>query len=98
MLTDMKIQTEALADEMMELVKDLYDHPEIGNEEFRSMGVLCDKCRLLGFEVSEGYVVPTGWMAKYDSKDVYKRQVYNRLKAPHRHQHNSAESHWDYDS
>lgn len=68
MLTDMKIQTEALADEMMELVKDLYDHPEIGNEEFRSMGVLCDKCRLLGFEVSEGYVVPTGWIAKYDSK------------------------------
>ena len=39
MLTDMKIQTEALADEMMELVKDLYDHPEIGNEEFRSMAV-----------------------------------------------------------
>ena len=68
MLTDMKIQTEALADEIMELVKDLYDHPEIGNEEFRSMGVLCDKCRLLGFEVSEGYVVPTGWIAKYDSK------------------------------
>ena len=50
------------------IVQDLYDHPEIGNEEFRSMGVLCDILRKEGFDVQSGYVVPTGFLGTYKSQ------------------------------
>ncbi len=46
-------------------VKDLYENPEIGNEEFRSMGKLGEALRAHGFEVAEGYVVPTGFIGRY---------------------------------
>ena len=34
-------------------VRDLYDNPEIGNQEFRSMGKLCERLRDAGFDVTE---------------------------------------------
>lgn len=49
------------------LVNDLYEHPEIGNQEFRSMAVLCKHLRREGFEVTEEYVVPTGFLAVWSS-------------------------------
>ena len=48
-------------------VRDLYDNPEIGNQEFRSMGKLCERLRDAGFDVTEGYVVPTGFIGRYES-------------------------------
>lgn len=50
-----------------ELVQDLYEHPEIGNEEFRSMEVLASQLEKEGFYVERGYVVPTGFCATYRS-------------------------------
>ena len=49
------------------LVNDLYEHPEIGNQEFRSMRVLCKMLRKEGFEVTEEYVVPTGFIGVWNS-------------------------------
>lgn len=56
----MKEQLKHYIQEHMEeykyLVNDLYEHPEIGNQEFRSMRVLCKMLRKEGFEVTEEYV------------------------------------------
>ncbi len=50
------------------VVKDLYDHPEIGNEEFRSMEQLCVELEKAGFETERAFVVPTGFIGKYSAK------------------------------
>lgn len=52
---------------VMKLVKAMYENPEIGNEEFESMKMLAKKLEKEGFEVEMGYVVPTGFIGKYDS-------------------------------
>ena len=67
----MKEQLKHYIQEHMEeykyLVNDLYEHPEIGNQEFRSMRVLCKMLRKEGFEVTEEYVVPTGFLGVWNS-------------------------------
>src|SRR5690625_1564066 len=52
----------------MEIVQSLYDHPEIGNEEFESMKLLVHYLNQAGFETEAGYVVPTGFLGTYDTK------------------------------
>ncbi len=51
----------------MEIVQTLYDHPEIGNEEFESMKLLVEYLDQAGFETEAGFVVPTGFIGTYDS-------------------------------
>lgn len=55
-------------DTYMSLVQYMYDNPEIGNEEFKAMDVLSKKLQANNFEVETGYIVPTGFIGKYDSK------------------------------
>lgn len=52
----------------MELVKAMYDHPELGNEEFASAKLLCNYLTKEGFSVSENFILPTGFKAVYDSE------------------------------
>lgn len=54
-------------DAYMSLVKAMYENPEIGNEEFETMALLCDYLENAGFMVERGYVVPTGFKAVYDT-------------------------------
>lgn len=49
----------------MELVNRMYEHPEIGNEEFEAMAMLCDALGEHGFETQRGYIVPTGFIGSY---------------------------------
>lgn len=50
------------------LVKEIYDNPEIGNEEFETMKLLSNALDEKGFSVQTEYIVPTGFIGKYDSK------------------------------
>lgn len=54
-------------DEYMDLVKTLYDHPEIGFEEFESQKVLVNYLQSLGFHTQSGVVCPTDFIAEYES-------------------------------
>lgn len=49
----------------MALVKDMYENPEVGNEEFRAMNLLSQALENKGFKVEKGYVVPTGFIGEY---------------------------------
>ncbi len=51
----------------MELVQIMYENPEIGNEEFESMKLLVNYLEGAGFKTTSGYVVPTGFVAEYDT-------------------------------
>lgn len=51
----------------MDLVQFMYDHPEIGNQEFQAMDVLCQYLDKVGFDVEREFVLPTGFIAKYTS-------------------------------
>lgn len=51
----------------MEIVQHLYDHPEIGNQEFETVKFLLKYLKGAGFETEDAYVVPTGFLATYDS-------------------------------
>ena len=52
----------------MDLVKEMYAHPEIGNEEFKTMALLCDALKNLGFDTTSAYVCPTGFQGIYRSQ------------------------------
>ena len=52
----------------MVLVKEMYDNPEVGNEEFETMELLTNYLIKAGFETTKGYIVPTGFLGKYESK------------------------------
>ncbi len=54
-------------DQYMGIVQELYDNPEIGNEEFKSMALLVEYLDKAGFETEAGYVVPTGFLGTYDT-------------------------------
>lgn len=54
-------------DDYTSYVKFLYEHPEVGNEEFQAMKLLSDALRKNGFDTTEGYVVPTGFIGTYHS-------------------------------
>lgn len=49
-------------------VKFMYDHPEIGNEEFQAMDLMSKALKENGFETQSGFVVPTGFIGTYKSE------------------------------
>ena len=51
----------------MEMVNTMYENPEIGNEEFETMELLSSYLESVGFETTKGYIVPTGFLGKYQS-------------------------------
>lgn len=66
-LEQLKANVNENLDYYMTAVKQMYDHPEIGNQEFESMALLGKMLEEKGFEVETGYVVPTGFIGKYNS-------------------------------
>ncbi|MGX7327744.1 M20 family metallopeptidase [Enterococcus bulliens] len=58
---------ESNIDAYMDLVQTMYNNPEIGNEEFETMALLVDYLTKAGFETQSAYVVPTGFLATYDT-------------------------------
>ena len=54
-------------DTYMSYVQHMYDHPEIGNEEFETMELLSEGLLSFGFETKKAFVVPTGFQAVYKS-------------------------------
>lgn len=54
-------------DDYMGLVKKLYDHPEIGFEEFETQKVLVDYLKSIGFKTKAGVVCQTDFVAEYQS-------------------------------
>ena len=54
-------------DTYMSYVQHMYDHPEIGNEEFETMELLSEGLLSFGFETQKAFVVPTGFQAVYKS-------------------------------
>ena len=57
-------------DTYMSYVQHMYDHPEIGNEEFETMELLSEGLLSFGFETQKAFVVPTGFQAVYKSSKV----------------------------
>lgn len=55
-------------DTYMACVNEMYEHPEIGNEEFETMKLLVRVLDDFGFETQSGYVVPTGFIGTYKSE------------------------------
>ncbi len=55
-------------DDYMEIVKTLYENPEIGFEEFETMELLSNYLDKAGFEVTKSYICETGFLGKYVSK------------------------------
>ena len=63
----LKKNVEEHLDYYMAAVKQMYDNPEIGNQEFESMKLLAGMLEEQGFATETGFVVPTGFIGKYDS-------------------------------
>ncbi len=51
----------------MSAVEEMYRNPEIGNQEFKSMALLAGMLEKEGFDVETAFVVPTGFIGRYDS-------------------------------
>ncbi len=51
-----------------QIVLDLYEHPEIGNQEFESSKKLVHLIEKYGFHIEYPYLCPTGFKAEYQSK------------------------------
>ena len=49
------------------IVKFLYEHPEVGNEEFQAMELLSNTLKENGFQTEKAFVVPTGFIGTYKS-------------------------------
>lgn len=59
---------EQYLDEAFALAKDLYEHPELGGQEFRSSAALCDAFERHGFTVERAFSgIPTAFRAVRDS-------------------------------
>ena len=54
-------------DQGMALVCSMYEHPELGDQEFESMALLCEALEKEGFAVERNYLLPTGFIGRYDS-------------------------------
>lgn len=65
-----KNSVEQKLDTYMQYVKHMYDHPEIGNEEFGAMELLSNALETFGFETTREFIVPTGFQGIYKSKKV----------------------------
>ncbi len=58
-----------IADEIIKLSNDIYDNPELGNEEYNSCKLHVELLRKHGFNVEENYLdEKTGFKAEYKSK------------------------------
>lgn len=65
-MRDIIVQSiEAHLDTYMSYVKEMYLHPEIGNQEFASMSLLSDALAQHGFDTQRAYIVPTGFIGTY---------------------------------
>lgn len=58
---------DAHMDTYTSIVKFLYEHPEVGNEEFQAMELLSDTLKENGFDTEKAFVVPTGFIGTYKS-------------------------------
>lgn len=58
---------ESYLDTYMSYVQHMYEHPEIGNEEFETMELLSTALQSFGFDTKKAFVVPTGFQAVYKS-------------------------------
>ncbi|MBE2183125.1 MAG: amidohydrolase [Anaerolineae bacterium] len=61
-MTNLLEKAHAVAPEMIAVRRDIHQHPELGFQEFRTAGLVADKLRALGLEVSTG-VGKTGVVA-----------------------------------
>ncbi len=68
MIDILKKTIEMYKEEGKEIVKFLYENPELGNEEFKAMQILSNKLEKEGFTVEREFIIPTGFIGKYDSK------------------------------
>lgn len=55
-------------DTYMSYVNTMYEHPELGNEEFETMELMVRALKGFGFETRSGYIVPTGFIGTYKSR------------------------------
>ncbi len=53
---------------VVELVRKMYENPELGREEFEAMKNCCEVLRQAGFQVSENYIEETGFLGEYDTQ------------------------------
>jgi len=63
----MKMRAEAYAPQVFELVKKMYEEPELGLSEYKSAAMLADCLEGFGFQVERAFVMPTGFKATFDS-------------------------------
>ena len=57
-----------LGGELTALSDDIFDHPEVGYEEYRASGLLCDLLEREGFAVERGIAgIPTAFRAVYEN-------------------------------
>lgn len=62
-------QYESLHEEMAALSRYIYDHPELGNQEYQSCAAHAAFLRKHGFQVEEGFLnIPTAFWAEYKGK------------------------------
>ena len=59
---------ESHLDQYKEIVKEMYENPEIGNQEFKAQALLSSYLKKAGFKVNNSVVVPTDFIAEYKSK------------------------------
>lgn len=71
-LKELKEQIQALVDQDAErlhsMAREIYDHPELGNEEYRASALLVDALKEAGFIIEKPYLdVETGFKATLDT-------------------------------
>lgn len=67
MESKMMVKQNELLEEFMGYVKDLYDHPELGNEEFYAVKLLAGVLSKYGFETKAPNLLKTDFLGFYDS-------------------------------
>ena len=55
-------------DEYFDLVKDMYEHPEIGFQEFHTQEILTDYLIKVGFDIKQSVVCKTDFIGEYKSE------------------------------
>lgn len=65
MATFVERSVDEASKELVALSSDIWEHPEIGHEEFRTSGLLCDALERRGFAVERGIAdMPTAFVAR----------------------------------
>lgn len=55
---------DSIRDEVFEVADEIYNNPELGNQEFKASGLLKDKIAKYGFQVDEVEGLPTAFVAR----------------------------------